>query len=378
MELSRNKITCFAPAKINLLLNIGGKFKDNYHLIHSLFCPLTLTDQIEIQLSPEKEIGEINCQFSEKVRDHQEHLIRVDLSAEREIAAICSEKNLALVAAKTFLEHFGLEEWGVSIRIVKNIPFQAGLGGGSADAAAVLSALATRFNKWGEFPRLLQLAASLGADVPAALCRSAVFAYGRGDRLVTLSARRDFLQSCMACGMVIVKPLAGISTAAAYRALGFEPDLPLPLPSARFSEVGPREFTAQTVQRLARLGLKLNGEEMLFDPRGILTLSPQDGSSGVPSFSLAARDITSCFVNDFEKVAAGLSPEVGVVTKVLRDAGVERTLLAGSGSAVAGFTRSPAEAKKVAAVVQEKGETGWFVAEASLQPLLEQYPAELL
>src|SRR5947208_2151547 len=123
-----------APAKLNLCLYLGARREDGLHELCSLFEPLALGDLIEVSEAAEDEV----------------------------VCAGVDGENLALRALRALREH-GWESPPLRIEIEKRTPVAAGLGGGSADAAAVLRLAA------GEVPDLEQIAAALGADVPSQL-----------------------------------------------------------------------------------------------------------------------------------------------------------------------------------------------------------------
>ncbi len=194
----KEKMKCVikAPAKINLFLEIGGKRADGYHNIFSLMHTIPLCDTVSAErLYPE--------------------------NGERKIFFTCSDpslpidnQNLAYKAAEHFFERFSDSPYAMRLHIDKVIPKEAGLGGGSADAAAVLMCCARLYPeqiRTGS-DKLYQTAVSLGADVPFCLMRGAAAAYGIGEILKPTSVLPD-------CFIVIAKGPQAVSTAAAYRTL---------------------------------------------------------------------------------------------------------------------------------------------------------------
>lgn len=164
-----SEISVFAPAKVNLFLEVTGKRPNGYHNIATLFAKLTIGDDIKI--SAEKaETTTIEL----KVKGPFGTELKADKS------------NLAYKAAAAFFEHFGIKAH-CAIRLEKNIPIGSGLGGGSSDAAAVIMALCTLFNIETNSKRmkdLVKLAAGLGADVPFFLYPDTFFkGEGIGDEL---------------------------------------------------------------------------------------------------------------------------------------------------------------------------------------------------
>ncbi len=189
-----------AFAKVNLTLDVLGKREDGYHDIKSLMQTISLRDDIEIDVGTGKP-WMLLCD-----RD----TIPTD------------ESNLAWRAAKLFFETIGKDPDGLEIRITKRIPVEAGLGGGSADAAAVLRALNRHYDYPFSLPALAELGGMIGSDVPfCVLCGTAIVE-GRGERV----RKMPDLPECI---FVIAKPDFSVSTAELYKRLdeitiGVRPD----------------------------------------------------------------------------------------------------------------------------------------------------------
>ena len=176
-----------AFAKLNLTLDVLGKREDGYHDIKSIMQTISLRDDIEIDLGTGKPW---------KLLCDKEHIPT-------------DETNLAWKAAKLYFDTIGKDPDGLEIRIVKRIPVQAGLGGGSADAAAVLRALNNHYGAPLSLPALAELGAQIGSDVPyCVLCGTAVVE-GKGDRIRRLPNMPD-------CIFVICKPEFSASTPELY------------------------------------------------------------------------------------------------------------------------------------------------------------------
>jgi 4-diphosphocytidyl-2-C-methyl-D-erythritol kinase len=153
-------LTALAPAKVNLCLYVGGRRPDGLHEICSLFQSVTLAD--EVKLEPGSGAGdEVHCPG-------------------------VSGPNLAANAVAAFRERFGWDGPPVRITIAKRIPVAAGLGGGSADAAAVLRLLVAASGAGQPGEELSDLAMSLGADVPSQLEPGMHLVAGAGERVKRL------------------------------------------------------------------------------------------------------------------------------------------------------------------------------------------------
>ncbi|MCI1964832.1 MAG: 4-(cytidine 5'-diphospho)-2-C-methyl-D-erythritol kinase [Oscillospiraceae bacterium] len=179
-----------AYAKINLTLDVTGTRPDGYHTLRSVFQSVTLFDRIFLT----KESGgkiDVSCN-------------RPDLS--------CGRDNTVRRAAEVFFGAAEIPNPGISFRVEKRIPWQAGLGGGSADAAAALLLLNRMFSNVLSEQELSASGLKVGADVPFCLVNGTALAEGIGERLTALPPLPP-------CQILLCKPSAGIGTKEAYQAL---------------------------------------------------------------------------------------------------------------------------------------------------------------
>jgi 4-diphosphocytidyl-2-C-methyl-D-erythritol kinase len=177
------------PAKVNLWLEILRKRDDGYHDLSSLMLPVGIYDYLELTSRKGKGIS-LECDAPRVPADGS---------------------NLAWRAAEAFLSTIGSKD-GVHIRIAKNIPAAAGLGGGSADAAAVLLALNGMHRNSFTLPQLESLGLELGADVPFFLHQRPALATGIGEMLCSVDGLPDY-------PLVLVKPPLSVSTRWVYQSL---------------------------------------------------------------------------------------------------------------------------------------------------------------
>lgn len=179
-----------AFAKVNLTLDVLGKREDGYHDLKSVMQTISIRDDIEIDIGTGRPWA---------------------LSCDKE-GIPTDERNLAWKAAKVFFDASGKDPDGIEIRITKRIPSEAGLGGGSADAGAVLRALNKHYDNPFSILALAELGAMVGSDVPfCTLCGTAMVE-GRGERLRKLPDLPD-------CFFVVCKPEFSASTPELYRKL---------------------------------------------------------------------------------------------------------------------------------------------------------------
>lgn len=192
-------VTVKAPAKINLVLDVVGRREDGYHLLETVFQAVDWYDRITVG-------------FADTIQ------VLCDGGAPQDAS------NTAYRAAALFREYTKRQE-GYRITVEKNIPMQAGLAGGSADAAGVLVALNRLTGASLSLETLCELGAEIGADVPFCIRGGTALGTGTGTQLQPLPAFDKGY-------FVIVKPVGGVSTPEAYRLVDAKPDLYHPSSSA--------------------------------------------------------------------------------------------------------------------------------------------------
>lgn len=202
------KLSVLAPAKINLYLNVGARRADGYHDIETVMQTVTLFDRIRVTKYTDFEENEI-CLFC----------------SEDKLPA--DETNLIWRAARAFFEEAGLPKYKVSFALEKRIPMEAGLGGGSSDAAATILALDRLYRTAMPLETMCKIAVRIGADVPFCLKKGTAYATGIGEIMESAPPMPD-------CAFVIALPRGkGISTGAAYRAMDA---LPFDTETVRFED----------------------------------------------------------------------------------------------------------------------------------------------
>ena len=176
-----------AYAKLNLCLDITGKRPDGYHLLETIMQSISVYDTISVCLT---QSGGIQLCCS-----------RPELP--------CGKENTAIRAALTFFSQHSELSDNIEISLIKRIPQQAGMGGGSADAAAVLHILNKIFKTNHSIDELCGMGLEIGADVPFCIKGGTMLANGIGEILTPLTPLPD-------CYFVICKPAVGISTGKAF------------------------------------------------------------------------------------------------------------------------------------------------------------------
>jgi 4-diphosphocytidyl-2-C-methyl-D-erythritol kinase len=306
MSTVTNKaLTLDAPCKVNLTLDVGLLRSDGFHDIDSavaVFAPPA--DDITVRHTP---------------------------GAAKGVLLICKHvpegfpkgpENLAHRAATAFQEQFQIPG-RVFVKLDKRLPVQAGLGGGSSDAAAVLIAL-NRLTKAATLEQMHRLAAALGSDVPLFLQEGLpVRLRGRGDVVEDLTHPLPTLYG------VLVKPNVGVPTGPAYAALD------------ALQDRTPGDSTPRLLDALAK-------------------------GTGV-------RKLAPLLHNDFEEAVLPTYPEVAAAHRAVKSAGALRALLSGSGSAIFGLAESREHARTL--VKNLYSQFPWVKMATSLNPSPEKNAA---
>ncbi len=279
--MSQEILTIPAFAKINWSLRVLGKRSDGYHEIDTVLQTISLHDTVTLEQTDDNAIS-LTC---------DDHSIPSD------------ETNLVWRATSVLRERYSID-CGVKIRLEKRIASEAGLGGGSSDAAATLIALVHLWQMKTSRDELVRIAEGLGSDVAFFFLAGTAHAIGRGEQIEPLSDAPEQ-------HLLIIKPNASVSTANAYNSLNS------------------RALTSP-------------------DAKPILLRSQSSKLSD--SFDLNALQ------NDFETTVFQLEPETARVKSALLKSGAKVTMLSGSGSAVFGiFENQDAQERAIQAIELEAG-----------------------
>jgi 4-diphosphocytidyl-2-C-methyl-D-erythritol kinase len=270
-----------APAKLNLCLYLGARRDDGLHELCSLFEPLALADLITLPTLTTPGVGQS----------------RMGAELDEVVCPEVEGENLVARALAALRER-GWQHPPLRVEIEKRIPVAAGLGGGSADAAAVLRLAAN------EVAELEQIAAGLGADVPSQLTPALSLVRGAGERIERLPEPQRH-------AVVLLPDGGGLSTAAVFA----EAD---------------------------RLGLGREEGELEELARRLRE------AAGAGASPLAYMEL---LVNDLEPAARSLRPEIGTALDSLRAVGAPLALLTGSGPTAFGLFEGLTEAREAAAVL---------------------------
>ena len=295
MKVRRSKVNQSAfslPsfAKINWSLQILGRRPDGYHEVKTLLQTISLHDDLHFEIDEGGGIS-VSCADPDIPSDDQ---------------------NLIVRAASTLKRQFDVKA-GVRVSLEKRIPTRAGLGGGSSNAAVSLLALTRLWSIRASAAQLLEIAATLGADVPFFLIGGCALATGIGATISPLPEPPDD-----GVHLIVITPNASVSTAKAYSALS---------------------STALTTSSN--------------DP------SLSNSRSEAKNRDLRPWPLQDSLKNDFESVIFDIEPEIRRTKETLLQAGALGALLAGSGSSVFGIFADEEDQQRAANEIQL--EAGWRI-----------------
>lgn len=281
----------WAPAKVNLFLEILGKRPDGYHAVETLILAVSLFDTLEVRDDSTGRIT-LTCDFP---------------------GLPTGPGNLVHKAADALRRAAGTDR-GAAVRLTKRIPTEAGLGGGSSDAATVIAALAQLWQLNLAHEQLLAAAAEVGSDVGFFLSPPAGWCTGRGEVVEPEEVGRPL-------DLVVVKPPVGLSTAAVYRQVTVPAD----------------PVSGDAARRALRSG----------DPEAV------------------AR----CLHNRLQAPVFAAEPAVEAAFRRLEACGSLGCLLSGSGSSVFAVCRDRADAARVGEKYRESDATSLVFAVRSYSPM---------
>ena len=274
-----------ARAKINWTLDITGQREDGYHLMDMLMQPVTLHDIVTIEPAE-----------------------AVTLTTSGQPLLPPDESHLALRAARALQRHTGCT-LGAAIHVEKHIPVGAGMGGGSADAAAVLRGLNMLWRLGLTQAELERVGLTLGADVPFCLRGGLTRTTGIGERMEPLPCGRDW-------PLVVIQPCEGLSTGAVFRAWHQQAEVIRPA-------------TGNAARALAEGDLSLLGRSL---------------------------------GNVLQPVSQGMRPEIAQAVDALTASGASAALMTGSGSAVFGVFARDKDAQAAYEHLHSRWDRTWLCA----------------
>ena len=275
-----------AFAKVNFTLEVFGKRADGYHALRSVVMPISLSDTLDIEVTDDGSIT------SDTGYDDDLCVKAAKVLRNNRIIELSNNRNP-----------------GATIRVTKRIPAGGGLGGGSADAAAVLRALNELWKVGLSREELAEIGAQVGSDVPSLVMGGSVIMEGRGEKVTPLSTSTSSLH------LVLVNPGINCSTKEVYGAC----------------EARALSDENATAKMVAALGEDDVGK------------------------------IAAALMNDLQAPAVKLHPEIADALVSLRTAGVVGAMMSGSGSSVFGLVENESEARRISSEMNARGYKAWPV-----------------
>jgi 4-diphosphocytidyl-2-C-methyl-D-erythritol kinase len=272
---SSDAVVALAPAKVNLFLEVTGRRPDGYHGLATLMITVGLFDTVELRETSSPDVS-LTCD---------------------DPALSVGEDNLVMKAARLVRSRFGITH-GVALTLRKRIPMQAGLAGGSSDAAATLAGLNSLWRLGLSSAQLVAMGAELGSDVPFFFHAPSAWCTGRGEVVEPLKLGSPL-------HLVIACPNVGLSTAAVFKRLRL-----------------PEESTPGEPMRRAAISGNI-------------------------------EEIGRLLFNRLEGPAEEMAPEVGRLRESMLSASPLGARMSGSGSAVFALCRDTSDAWRVARAVAE-------------------------
>lgn len=259
-----------APAKLNLLLNVLFKRTDGFHELELIMTAIDLSDRLTF--TPQKDSA----------------IKLVSNSA----AIPLNKKNIVYQAARLLREKHQIDE-GVQIRINKQIPVAAGLGGGSSDAAAALRGLNRLWQLNLSLEELAELGETLGSDVPFCIYNKTAYATGRGEAI-------QLIEEMPQCWVVLVKPVKGISSWTVFEKL--EPEALPKFPAQQMVEAIAAKDYEKMVQQMG---------------------------------------------NALEPISIEQQPDIQIIKEKMKAFGADTAVMSGTGPTVYGFTQHFSKAQRI-------------------------------
>lgn len=269
-----------AYAKVNLALDVLRRREDGYHDVKMIMQNLDIYDELEFTMVPGEEIN-------------------ISLEANRPDIPT-DERNLIYKAIKMMFDEYNLTG-NVHVKLIKNIPVEAGMAGGSTDCAAALHGINELFELNLSLDELMKIGVRIGADVPYCVMAKTALSEGIGEILTPV-------KSLLGCYVLVVKPPVNVSTKMVYT------------------------------------NLKANELERHPDVDGMIEALEAEDLEGV----------ASRMENVLETVTTVLYPEIEVIKKEMKDCGALNSIMSGSGPTVFGVFLSREKADKAAETIRSK------------------------
>jgi 4-diphosphocytidyl-2-C-methyl-D-erythritol kinase len=293
-----------AYAKVNLALDVLGRRENGYHDVKMVMQNLDIYDELEFEL------------MSMPLESGENYSITIETD-NPDIPT--DERNLIYKAAKLLFEEFNIQK-SLVVRLAKNIPVEAGMAGGSTDAAATLQAINELAELGLEMEQLMDYGVRLGADVPFCVMGGTALSEGIGEILTKLPAMPK-------CVVAVAKPAVGVSTKLVYTEL-----------DSKMSEIIHPDVDGMVT------ALECAGDE-----------TEGEAGNNVSQARKVVRRVAGLMGNVLESVTIPMHPEIEKLKQIMMKNGAINAMMTGSGPTVFGIYEEKALAQAAVAEIEQMG-----------------------
>lgn len=272
------KFTIKSNAKINIGLNVEGKLPNGYHLLDMVMVPISLSDILDIEF--------VSVPGDLHIDSNKEDIPR-------------GSENILYKVYEKFYKKTGLKKEEIKIFLEKNIPHEAGLGGGSSNGALFLKLLNEHHKNILSLDEMLELGKTVGADIP-------FFILNRPCRVQGIGEKLEEIENNLNCKLIVIKPNFGVSTAKAYKNVGEIKSLK----KGNIEQIleglkrNSLDMVRQNIENSLEQGLLLDNEDIIGFRKELASFGELEffmSGSGSAYFAFVERDRGELYLDKLEK-----------------------------------------------------------------------------
>lgn len=272
------KFTIKSNAKINIGLNVEGKLPNGYHLLDMVMVPISLSDILDIEF--------VSVPGDLHIDSNKEDIPR-------------GPENILYKVYEKFYKKTGLKKEEIKIFLEKNIPHEAGLGGGSSNGALFLKLLNEHHKNILSLDEMLELGKTVGADIP-------FFILNRPCRVQGIGEKLEEIENNLNCKLIVIKPNFGVSTAKAYKNVGEIKSLK----KGNIEQIleglkrNSLDMVRQNIENSLEQGLLLDNEDIIGFRKELASFGELEffmSGSGSAYFAFVERDRGELYLDKLEK-----------------------------------------------------------------------------
>lgn len=272
------KFTIKSNAKINIGLNVEGKLPNGYHLLDMVMVPISLSDILDIEF--------VSVPGDLHIDSNKEDIPR-------------GPENILYKVYEKFYKKTGLKKEEIKIFLEKNIPHEAGLGGGSSNGALFLKLLNEHHKNILSLDEMLELGKTVGADIP-------FFILNRPCRVQGIGEKLEEIENNLNCKLIVIKPNFGVSTAKAYKNVGEikylkKGNIEQILEGLKRNSL---DMVRQNIENSLEQGLLLDNEDIIGFRKELASFGELEffmSGSGSAYFAFVERDRGELYLDKLEK-----------------------------------------------------------------------------